>query len=448
MMIPLRQHIWECKISHLKGKTMKGRAIKNIITRQVFSKRGHPGIEAIVTTEGGIVEKAMCTAGLSVGTHEVKFVYDGGERWKGKGVQRAVYNANEKIIPHLIGMDAANQSEIDYTMLHLCPNVKEMLGGNAIAAISAAVLKAGARSLDLPLYRHIGGENARVLPVPSAPAITGTRRYGSLSGRNGTKPSITFQCYDFNSFEDASYAAWEIYQLWSEAMKRKGIWSPDPWHFFDVPPGIFADDLQLFEWMADTIQRAGYGGRVGIQIDVAADTYYNKEDGRYYGILTPEPKDTEQMLELYLKMVRDYPVIIIEDPFHEEDYESHGRLTQAADIQIVGDDLYTTNTERVKLGIEKEATNCVLLKVNQIGTITETLEMIHLAYQNGMGVMPCESRGEGDTIADYSVGINAGSIRESAINETANRLLEIEKELGEKAVFLGKYGLKGKRFRH
>lgn len=425
---------------------MESRAIKNIIARQVFSKRGHPGIEAIVETESGIMEKAMCTAGLSIGTHEVKFVYDGGEKWKGKGVLKAVQNANERIVPHLIGLDCANQSEIDFTMLHICENAKEVLGGNAIAAISAAVLKAGARSLGVPLYHHIGGEKARILPVPSAPGITGTRRYGSKSEKHGTKPSITFQCYDFPSFEDASYAAWEIHQLWSEKMKKAGVWPPDPWYFFDVPPGIYRDDLELFGLMTDTIREAGYDSKVGIQIDVAADTYYDKEMGIYSGLLTPEPKNKEQMLELYKKMVKDYPIIIIEDPFHEEDYESHAKLTEAVDIQIVGDDLYTTNPDRVKTGIEKKATNCVLLKVNQIGTITETLDMVNLAYNNGLGVMPCESRGEGETIADYSVGINAGTIRESAINDIANRLLEIEKELGSKAVFLGKHGLKGRRF--
>lgn len=425
---------------------MKNRAIKSIVMRQVFSKRGHPGVEAIVTTQGGVTESAMCTAGLSVGTHEVKFVYDGGEKWRGKGVRRAVQNANEKIVPHLIGRDVSNQGEIDYAMLNLCENAKEVLGGNAIAAISAAVLKAGARSLEIPLYRHIGGEQARVLPVPSSPAVTGTRRYGSQSDKHGTKPSITFQCYDFSSFEEASYAAWEIHQYWSERMKKAGIWPPDPWFFFDVPPGLYRDDLELFELMADTIRIAGYENKAGIQIDAAADTYYCKKDEKYYGILTAQPKDRDQMMELYKKMVRDYPVIIIEDPFHEEDYDSHALLTREVDIQIVGDDLFTTNPQRVKKGIEKGAANCVLLKVNQIGTITETLDMINLAYQNGLGVMPCESRGEGDTIADYSVGINAGTIRESAINETANRLLEIERELGPKAVFSGRYGLKGKRF--
>lgn len=425
---------------------MASRAIKDIIVRQVFSKRGHPGIEAVVITEGGIAESAICTAGLSVGTHEVKFVYDGGPKWKGKGVQRAVVNAEEKIIPHLIGMDVSRQGEIDYTMLHLHENAKEVLGGNAIAAISAAALKAGAEALHIPLYRHIGGENARILPVPSSPAITGTRRYGSVSSRHGTKPSITFQCYDFGSFEDASYASWEIYQLWSEKMRKKELWSPDPWFFFDVPPGMFQDDLELFGLMADTIREAGYEGKAGIQIDVAADTYYNRETGYYDGILTPGKKDKDQMMDLYRKMVREYPVVVIEDPFYEEDYDSHAELTRSVDIQIVGDDLYTTNPERVQTGAEKKSTNCVLLKVNQIGTITETLEMVNLAYRNGMGVMPCESRGEGAAIADYSVGINAGSIRESGINETANRLLEIEKELGDKAVFLGKKGLKGKRF--
>ena len=229
-------------------------------------------------------------------------------------------------------------------------------------------------------------------------------------------------------------------------MKKAGIWPPDPWYFFDVPPRMYRNDLELFELMAETIREAGYENRVGIQIDVAADTYYCKEDKKYRGLLTPEAKDTDQMIDLYKRMVKDYPVIIIEDPFHEEDYDSHAILTEELDIQVVGDDLFTTNIDRVRIGVEKGATNCVLLKVNQIGTITETLDMINFAYRNGFGVMPCESRGEGETIADYSVGINAGTIRESAINESANRLLEIERELGQKAVFLGKRGLKGRRF--
>lgn len=425
---------------------MSARQIKSVYAQQVFSRRGHPGVEAVVTTEGGVVQRAICTAGLSIGTHEVQFVYDGGSKWNGKGVQRAADNANKKIAPRLIGMDVSSQHEIDAAMLSICEDAKATLGGNAIAAISAAVLKAGAESLQIPLYRHIGGESAMTLPVPSAPAITGTRRYGCTSSKHGTKPSITFQCYDFATYSDASYAAWEIQQRWSASMKQRGVWPPDPWYFFDIPAGLAENDLELFGWMAETIEKSGYAGRVGIQIDVAADTYYNKEDGLYYGLFTNQPKNTEQMMELYRKMVVDYPVIIIEDPFHEDDYESHARLTKAVDIQIVGDDLYTTDPVRVEKGIQTKATNTVLLKVNQIGTISESLEMVRLAYDHGMAVMPCESRGEAATIADYSVGINAGSIREAAIGEIANRFLEIERELGSKARFLGKKGLKGSRF--
>lgn len=425
---------------------MTGTGIKSIVTRQVFSRRGHPGIEAIVTTECGVTERAICTAGLSVGTHEVAFVYDGGKKWNGKGVSKAVQIANERIAPRLIGLNAACQSEVDAAMLSICENAKGVLGGNGIAAISAAVLKAGAKSLGIPLYRHIGGERAMVLPVPSAPAITGTRRYGSLSGKHGTKPSFTFQCYDFPTFEDASYAGWELHQRWGEIMKEKNVWPPDQWQFFDVPPGMVSSDCELFEMMADTIRELGYEGKVGIQVDVAADTYYDRDTGYYSGLLTSGKMDTDQMMDLYLRLIADYPFVVIEDPFHEDDYDSHAYLTAHTDIQIVGDDLYTTDPARVAVGIEKKATNTVLLKVNQIGTISESLKMVQLAYENGMAVMPCESRGEAETIADYCVGINAGSVRESAIGDIANRFLEIEKELGPKAVFAGKKGLKGSRF--
>lgn len=421
------------------------RAIKKIVTRQVFSKRGHPGIEAAVTTEDGITEKAMCTAGLSVGTHEVKFVYDGGKKWRGKGVLKAVQNANEKIVPHLIGLDVTNQGGIDYAMLNICENAKEVLGGNAIAAISAAVLKAGAKSLDIPLYRHIGGEKACVLPVPSSPAITGTRRYGSRSESMEQSQVLLSSAMTFQRLKKLLCMDGMIIALVRTPEKKQG-YGHRTMVLFRCTARMYRNDLELFELMAETIREAGYENRVGIQIDVAADTYYCKEDKKYRGLLTPEAKDTDQMIDLYKRMVKDYPVIIIEDPFHEEDYDSHAILTEELDIQVVGDDLFTTNIDRVRIGVEKGATNCVLLKVNQIGTITETLDMINFAYRNGFGVMPCESRGEGETIADYSVGINAGTIRESAINESANRLLEIERELGQKAVFLGKRGLKGRRF--
>ena len=198
--------------------------------------------------------------------------------------------------------------------------------------------------------------------------------------------------------------------------------------------------------MTKTIQDAGYEGRIGIQVDVASDCYYDRKQEKYFGLFSAEPKTKEDMLKLYEHAVANYPFVIIEDPFFEDDYESHAELVKRVDIQIVGDDLFTTTPSRVAYGASIGAANTVLLKVNQVGTISETLEMVQLAYRNGYGVMPCESRGEGAAIADYCVGINACAVREMAVGLVANRFLEIEKELGSKARFSGTAGLQGRRF--
>jgi enolase len=182
-------------------------------------------------------------------------------------------------------------------------------------------------------------------------------------------------------------------------------------------------------------------------VDIATDTYHDKRDDKYYGLFSEEPKTIDDLFKIYHKMVEEYNFVIFEDPFNEDDYKDTARLTQELGIQIVGDDLFTTNPDRVKYGIEQGAANAVLLKVNQVGTITESLEMVALAYHNGYGVMPNSSRGEGNDIADYAVGINAGTIRERAVYPVGNRFLEIERELGSRARFWGLEGLKGARFR-
>ncbi len=426
---------------------MSSRKIKSVRAQQVYTKRGHPGVEAIVVTEGGQEGRAVCTAGLSVGSHEIKFCYDGGERFHGLGVMNAVNNVNNVIAPVLIGLDAADQYEIDSTMLSIMPDAKVKLGGNATAAVSAAALKAGAASLDIPLYRHIGGANAIYLPVPGVPAVNGHARWGGGVTTPGGKPTYSFMCFGFNSFAEASYAGWEIQQLWDKAMAEKKIGPSDWYGLYTIPAGIFQSDEEIWALMTQTIDQAGYTGRVGIQVDVASDTYYNREDGMYYGLFSDGEKTPEDLFAIYKHAVEQYPFVIIEDPFFEEDYENHAKLTAMLDIQIVGDDLFTTDIQRVEYGSKIGAANTVLLKVNQIGTISEALDMVQFAYKKGYGVMPCESRGEGPAIADYCVGINACAIREMAINDVGNRFLEIEHELGNKARFLGAAGLIGRRFR-
>lgn len=424
---------------------MSGTTIVSVKARQVYTNRGNPGVEAVVTTENGAVGRAMCTYGVSIGTHEVDFTFDGGEKFRGKGVMRAVNNVNDVIAPVLVGMDAANQSAVDNAMLAIMPDAKLHLGGNATAAVSAATLKAGAAALGIPLYRHIGGAGAMYLPVPGVAMVAGHDRYGGGITTPGGKPTMSCMCFGFDTFADASYACWDIHTRWAEKMKKLFGGAPNIRDFIVIPEGIFKSDEEIWESMTETIIQAGYEGKVGFQMDVATDTYHNKEDGKYYGLFNRQPKTKDQLYDFYMDMIRKFPFVILEDPFNEDDYETTAAFTKDSGIQIVGDDLFTTNPKRVAHGISMGAANTVLLKVNQVGTITEALEMIQYAYKFGYAVMPSDSRGEGDSIGDYAVGINAGSIRESGIGPRGNRLLEIEQELGSQARFIGARGLKGFR---
>ena len=418
-----------------------GTAIVSVSARQVFTDRGHPGVEATVVTEGGAEGVAICTAGVSVGTKEIAFAYDGGTKWRGKGVLRAVAAVNELIAPALRGLNAADQQEVDHAMLNLGgPDAKARLGGNATAAVSAAVLKAGAAALGLPLYQHIGGVKACILPVPGVLTLLGSDRYVPNT-RSGGKPSYSFMASGFETFAEASYACWDTFTEWLDVLKHKfGVPQIGGSNLPFVPPGVVQSDRELWDAMTDVINRLGYEGQVGIQVDVATETYWEEDIQRYVGIFSAEPKTKEDIFNLYLDAVKQYPFVIIEDPFDEDDYATTARLTKAIDLQIVGDDLFTTNPARVQEGIDAGAANTVLLKVNQIGTISEAFDMVELAYRNGYGVMPCSSRGEGADIADYSVGLNCGTVRESGTGPSGNRFLKIEAELGARAKFLGKQG--------
>ena len=420
-----------------------GSTIVSVAARQVFSDRGHPGVEATVKTPNGAAGVAVCTAGVSVGEHEVQFAYDGGPKWRGKGVQRAVDNINKLVAPALVGMDASKQLEVDEAILNLGgTGAKLRLGGNATGAVSAAVLKAGAASLGIPLYQHIGGVTAFTLPVPGVINLVGSDRYGA-GQRSGGKPSYSFMAYGFRAFSEASYACWDVSTEWGEVLhKRLSIPKHSVIGAPIVGPGLVKHDREIWDLMVETIARLGYEGKVGIQVDVAAGTYYEKDIDRFVGLFSAENKTKDDLIRLYQDMAANYPFVILEDPLDENDYEGHAAVTRALDIQVVGDDLFTTNPERVQQGIEAGAANTVLLKVYQIGTISEAFDMVQLAYRNGYGVMPCSSRGEGADIADYCVGLNCGSVRESATGACGNRFLQIEAELGNRAMFLGRKGLK------
>jgi enolase len=422
----------------------RGSRITSVVARQVFTWRNHPGIETTVTTANDATGTAEVTAGLSVGDYEVAFAYDGGPRWAGLGVQRAVDNVNNSIAPALIGKDVTGQLEIDRLMIELdgTPG-KTRLGGNALASVSAAVLKAGAASVGLPLYQHIGGANACVMPVPAAGLLNGAKRYGG-GQRAGDKPSYSMMCYGFDSFTEASYAAWTIERSFRKELGSRLNLDADFVRF--IPAGVIKHDRELWDIMVDVIEANGYTDKVGIQVDIAAGTYYDNAKGVFVGLFSAEDKTMDDLLELYRFMVKEYPFVVFEDPLDEDDFEGHAKLTRELDIQIVGDDLFTTNPVRVRKGIEMGAANTVLLKVNQVGTISEAFEMTRLAHRYGYGVMPCGSRGEGADIADYAVGLITGQQREGGTGPTANRLLQIEAELGPRAQFAGKEGLRVRRW--
>ncbi|MCW3987385.1 MAG: phosphopyruvate hydratase [Candidatus Bathyarchaeota archaeon] len=420
-----------------------GFKIKSIHAREIFGRQNFPAIEVTVVTDDGISGTAVVASGASVGKHEASFVLDT-ERYNGRGVLRAVNNVSEFIAPALKGMDVTKQREIDDKMIELdgTPN-KSRLGANVMVSTSAAVLKAGAKSLKLPLYQHIGGLNACIMPVPCAKAVgdQGTR-YGKPQEVIHGKPSYSFICYGFKSFSEAAYAGWRVQQVFLEILKEKGFNLIYSYGLFI--PVLFEklnSDRELWEIFANAIERAGYNGKVGIQVDVAAGTYYEREKDKYVGLFSRKDKTREDLIELYKDMVATYPFMIFEDPLNDDDFDGHAILTKELGVEIVGDDLTVTNPTRVREAIDSGAVNTMLLKVNQVGTISEAFEAVQMAYQNGLGVMPCSSRGEGEAIADYTVGLLAKHMRGGS---TSNRLLKIEAELGKRARFLGKASLKVK----
>lgn len=418
-----------------------GTTITAVTARQIFSDRGHPGVECTVTTENGAKGVAIVTAGVSVGEFEVQFAYDGGKKWGGRGVQKAVRHVVDIIGPAVIGMDASDQLAVDDVIIKTDGTpTKTKLGGNATAAVSAATLFAGAASLGIPLYQHIGGVHACRLPTPGVITLVGSNRYGG-GQRSGGKPSYSMICYGFDTFSDASYAAWEVNRVFCNLVEEKlGVATNRGWAA--VGPGFLKHDREMWDIMVETLKQTGNEGKIGFQVDVAAGTYYDKKKERYIGLFSAEDKTRDDLMRLYEDTVKNYPFVIVEDPLDENDYEGHAVLTRELGIEIVGDDLFTTNTERLQQGLAVGAANTMLLKVNQIGTISEAFDAVQMCYDNGYGVMPCDSRGEGSNIADYAVGLNTGHLREGGTGPVGNRFLEIEAELGNRAKFAGRKGLK------
>ncbi|KAG2453745.1 hypothetical protein HYH02_001956 [Chlamydomonas schloesseri] len=423
--------------------------IVKVVGRQIIDSRGNPTVEADVYTRKGMFRAAV-PSGASTGVHEAVELRDGDKsKYLGKGVTKAVENINAIIAPALKGMDPVKQAEIDQKMKDLDgTDNKGKLGANAILAVSMAVAKAGAAEKGVPLYKHIAdlaGNSKLVLPVPSFNIING----GSHAGNALAMQEFMILPVGASSFSEAMRMGCEVYHALKGLIKAK--YGQDACNVGDeggFAPNIGSNDEGL-NLVNEAIEKAGYTGKVKIGMDVASSEFYT-EDGMYDLDFKNQPNDgsqkktKEQMLELYNEFCKKYPVISIEDPFEQDDWEPCAKLTAENICQVVGDDILVTNPVRVKKAIDSKAVNALLLKVNQIGTITESIEAVRMAKEAGWGVMTSHRSGETEDsfIADLAVGLASGQIKTGAPcrserNAKYNQLLRIEEELGENAVYAG-----------
>jgi len=410
--------------------------IKEIKALEILSSAGRPTIQAKVTLNNGIAGVASVPIGTSKGKYEAKELYDGGIRYRGYGVRKAVNNINQFIAPRMKGWEVIQQRAIDEFLIELDGTKdKRRLGSNAILAVSLAVAKAGAESIGLPLYRYIGGLGAKRLPMPLATMIAGGEHSPSM---------LDFEDYllVFNGFEtlaDAVEALMEIRCCLGELMTGKYGAIPC------VTGGAYAPPIEsteeAFDMMLESVEKAGFSKRVTLGLDVAGSELFN-ENGRYK--IRGKEITNEELSHYFEDLSVQYPLVFIEDPFHQDDFDSFAKLTLCLPhIQIVGDDLFATNPDRIKRGIKKKACNTVLLKVNQIGTLSEACDAALLAKHNNYEV--AVSMRSSDTtdsfIADLAVGLGAlqiklGSPVSGERSAKYNRLLEIEQELAFETRFV------------
>ncbi len=417
--------------------------IVDVYAREILDSRGNPTVEAEVTLADGTVGRAAVPSGASTGTHEALELRDRDEkRYLGKGVQKAVENVNETIGPELEGMDATEQMEIDNIMLELdgTPN-KEKLGANAILAVSLACAKAAAESLGLPLYRYIGGTAAHVLPVPLMNILNG----GKHADNNVDIQEFMIAPVGGVTFADALRMGAEVFHHLRNVVKKKGMGTAVG-DEGGIAPNLGSNEEAL-ELILKAIEMAGYrpGEDVLIALDPAASEMY--KDGAYVFEGEGKRRTTPEMVEYWKGLVEKYPIISIEDGLAEDDWDGWKLLTDTLGkkIQIVGDDLFVTNTERIERGIKSGVANSVLIKVNQIGTLTETLAAIEMAHRAGYTAVISHRSGETEdvTIAHIAVATNSGQIKTGAPSRTDrvakyNELLRIEDMLDETGVFAGR----------
>ncbi len=419
--------------------------IEQIIARQILDSRGNPTVEVEVITDEGIVGRAAVPSGASTGEHEAVELRDGDRsRYLGKGVLQAVANVNEKIAPELEGFDVFDQVAIDEALIALdgTPN-KSKLGANAILGVSLAVAKAAAATAQLPLYRYIGGTNARLLPVPLMNIINGGRH----ADNNLDLQEFMIAPVGGGSFSEALRIGVEIFHHLKQVLKQKG------YNTAVGDEGGFAPNLraneEAVEVILEAIEKAGYkaGEDVFLALDPATSEMY--QSGHYvFWKSDPNTKRTSQdMVAFWERWVNQYPIISIEDGMAEDDWEGWRLLTERLGkrVQLVGDDLFVTNTERLAQGIRSGCANSILIKPNQIGTLTETLAAIELAHKHGYTAILSHRSGETEdaTIADLAVAANTGQIKTGSASRSDriakyNQLLRIEEQLGDTARFLGR----------
>lgn len=417
--------------------------IEEIVAREILDSRGNPTIEVDVLLDDGSFGRAAVPSGASTGTHEALELRDGDKhRYGGKGVLKAVQNVNTTIAEELVGWDAREQEAIDALLIGLDGTpTKSNLGANAILGVSLAVAKAAAESLHLPLYRYIGGVHARTLPVPLMNILNG----GAHTNWQSTDlQEFMIAPTGAESFAEALRWGAEIYQSLKKVLKDKG-YSTNVGDEGGFAPAL-KSNVEAIEVILTAIEKAGYkaGEQVFICLDPAASELY--ADGKYHLRKEGRTLSGEQMVEFYAEWVKKYPILSIEDGLAEDDWDAWVAMTKKLGdkIQIVGDDLFVTNVERLKKGLELHAANSILIKLNQIGTLSETLRAIELAHKSGWTTIVSHRSGETEdtTIADLVVAVNAGQIKTGAPARSErvakyNQLLRIEEELGEAAEYAG-----------
>lgn len=427
--------------------------IEEINALEVLDSRGNPTVQVEVLTEDGYTGLAMVPSGASTGAFEAVELRDGDKsRYMGKGVLNAVKNVNDIIAPELIGMDIYNQPEIDRKLIELDGTEnKGKLGANAMLGVSLAVAKAAANSLGLELYQYIGGVNAKTLPVPMMNVLNG----GKHADNTVSSQEFMIMPVGAPNFTEALRWCAETYHTLKSILKEKKLGTAvgDEGGF---APNL-ANDEEALQLLVEAIEKAGYvpGKDIALATDIAATEMYDEakkigKEGNYYFWKTNELKTAEEMIDWIESLTEKYPLISVEDGLSEEDWENWKKLTDrlGKKIQLVGDDLFVTNIKRLQKGLDLGVTNSILIKLNQIGTLTETLDAIELAKRNGYTAVVSHRSGETEdtTLADVAVATNAGQIKTGAPCRTDriakyNRLLNIENDLGATSRYMGKTAL-------